>query len=850
MAAKTKITEKIEAFVTEKISNENVTSVMAERFSRYSKYIIQDRALPNAKDGLKPVQRRILYGMYLMGLFYNKPYKKSARVVGDVMGKFHPHGDSSIYEALVRMSQDWKMLLPLIDMHGNNGSVDGDSAAAMRYTETRMSLACDFLLKDIDSNTVPFVPNFDDEELEPVVLPAKFPNLLVNGASGIATGYATNIPPHNLNEVIDACIFVIDNPSASNYDISKIVKGPDFPTGGIVQGKSEIDKAISTGSGKIIIRSKTEIIDNQIIITEIPYEVNKAELVARIDSLRLNKKVEDILEVRDESDKEGLRIAVDLKKNSDYTTILNYLYINTDLQRSYSYNIVTIINHRPVLASFLEILNAYINHQKDVVTSKTQFDLEKAKKREHIVDGLVKMVSILDEVIKIIRASSGKEDSKNKLVERWGFSLLQAEAIVMLHLYRLSNTDIVLLEKEKKELAKNIKDYNAILKDESLLLNVIKNDLNETKNILGRPRKTIIEDAIENIKVDKKDIISSELVVIGVTKEGYIKRSTLKNYSMSKETGLKDKDCLIFKKEILTTDNLLIFTSFGNYLIIPVYKIEDQKWSSIGTYISNIINIDKNENIVYLDSVTTFNSDIRFLISTSYGYSKQVLLKDLEVQRMHKTFKLVRLQEGESVVGVDKGYNTDIVSITSMGYFTRLDEREIEISTVGTRGGKTINIKDNDYLIGSFYSDKDSELVIITTRGHVLKINVSEYNYLPKSRTGFLVIERMKTNPHRTLKASNMTKNQNKENKDVLLRFQNNDTIITTQDLKTDGNKFGKKIIDINPENPLLSFTIEKSNYDYHIDAKEPVEATKSSVNLTQTKKTTVSYESNKEKEP
>ncbi|PKK96915.1 MAG: DNA topoisomerase IV subunit A, partial [Tenericutes bacterium HGW-Tenericutes-3] len=562
------ISKDIDKFV-EKVIETSLEELVSERFGRYSKYIIQDRALPDARDGLKPVQRRILYAMQQLGMLHNKPYKKSARIAGEVMGKYHPHGDSSIYEAMVRLSQDFKMRVPLIDMHGNNGSIDGDSAAAMRYTEARLSKAAEALLADIDKRTVPFVPNFDDEELEPVVLPAKFPNLLVNGATGISAGYATKIPPHNLREVVSATIAYLANDQITSKEICEIIKGPDFPTGGIVQGHSGIISALETGSGKVVIRAKTSVEEvsksqDRIIVTEIPYEVNKADLVKSIDVLRIDKKIDDITEIRDESDKDGLRIAIDLRKGADAQFILSYLFKSTDLQVSYNYNMVAILNHRPVLVGALPILKAYVDHQKDVITNRSNFELAKASKRQHIVDGLIKMVSVVDEIIKIIRGSQNKQSAKENIMSAFGFSDLQAEAIVTLQLYRLSNTDIQALQNENEGLTDRIKELEHILSSENALRRVIKRELVEISELLGDDRKSEIEAEIENIKIDSKDLISEEKVMVGITKEGYVKRASTRSFQASQTVGLKTDDALIFERELNTLDTLLIFTNLGN----------------------------------------------------------------------------------------------------------------------------------------------------------------------------------------------------------------------------------------------------------------------------------------------
>ena len=530
MAQKDSIKKKLDIFLAEKFQEVKLEDVLGDRFGRYSKYIIQERAIPDVRDGLKPVQRRILYGMNVLKVTSTATYKKSARIVGEVMGKYHPHGDSSIYEALVRMSQDWKMSVPLIDMHGNNGSIDGDGPAAMRYTETRLSKNADYLLQDIDKSTVPFIPNFDDEEIEPTVLPGKFPNLLVNGAMGISSGYATYIPTHNFNEVVNAIIHRIDNPNMTVDDLLEIMPGPDFPTGGIVQGKEGIREAFLTGAGSVVVRSKYEIEDigngqQRIVITEIPYDTIKSKTVEKMEQLRIDGKVPDVVEVRDESGRDGLRIAIDLKKGANVDAILNYYFKNTDLQINCNYNMVTIADKRPMRLGVLPIIDYYIEHQKDVITNRTNYLLAKALKRLHIVDGLIKMVSILDKVIATIRASKNKQDSKDNIIKKFEFTEEQAEAIVMMQLYRLSNQDITSLQEEQKTLNENILVYNKILNSEKELLKVIKYELEDMNKALVYPRKTFCySDNIDN---------ADDLISIGTI--GLIKGID----SFSKKNGAK-----------------------------------------------------------------------------------------------------------------------------------------------------------------------------------------------------------------------------------------------------------------------------------------------------------------------
>lgn len=792
--------KKIDAQI-EKIIEASLEDVVSERFARYSKYIIQDRALPDARDGLKPVQRRILYAMQQMGMFHNKPYKKSARIAGEVMGKYHPHGDSSIYEAMVRLSQDFKMNVPLIDMHGNNGSIDGDSAAAMRYTEARLSKAAEAILMDIDKRTVPFVPNFDDEELEPVVLPSKFPNLLVNGATGISAGYATKIPPHNLKEVIDATIAYIDNEQISFHEISKIIHGPDFPTGGIVQGHNGILQALETGSGKVVIRAKTFIEEmsksqDRIIVTEIPYEVNKADLVKSIDVLRIDKKVEDILEVRDESDQDGLRIAIDLKKGADAQFILNYLFKQTELQVAYNYNMVAIMHHRPVLVGVLPILKAYVDHQKDVITNRSNYELEKAKKRQHIVLGLIKMVSVVEEIIKIIRASQNKQNAKDNIIAAFEFSELQAEAIVTLQLYRLSNTDILALQQENEGLSQKISELEHILTSENALKKVIKRELVEVANLLGEPRKSEIEAEIENIKIDTKDLISEEKVMVGISKDGYIKRASIRSYQASQTVGLKEHDALIFENEVNTLDTLLIFTTQGNYVFLPVYKIDEQKWKDLGIYIDNIVPISRNEEILKVINVSSFQTDDTLLLATKEGMMKQAKLSDFEVSRYHKPIKCMKLSKTDELIHVDQHDKPNIISISKKGYALRFKTEELPLYGLQAGGVKSMSLSEDDEVAAALYVKPSDEFVILTNRGHVIKDVVEELPIYNRARRGILIIEHQKANPHFAVSASRLSRAQQKENVDVRIVTEKQALMMTVNDLKYSGNKFGKKLFD------------------------------------------------------
>lgn len=745
--------------MAERLLDLPLEDVLGDRFGRYSKYIIQERALPDVRDGLKPVQRRILYAMYIDGNTADKPFRKAAKTVGNVIGNFHPHGDSSVYEAMVRMSQDWKLRNVLIEMHGNNGSIDGDPPAAMRYTEARLSSIALELLRDIEKQTVEFVPNFDDTTSEPVVLPAMFPNLLVNGSTGISAGYATEIPPHHLGEVIDAVIMRIDKPNCTVDELMTVIQGPDFPTGGIIQGKDGIKKAYETGKGKIMIRGKAAIErgkggKKQIIITELPYEVNKANLVKKIDELRFDKKLDGIADVRDETDRTGLRIVVELKKDADAEGILNYLYKNTDLQVPYNFNMVAIHQRRPKLLSLPELLDAYIEHRKEVVTNRSQYELKKAHERQHIVDGLIKALSILDEVIATIRASRDKRDAKDNLMAKYEFTEAQAEAIVSLQLYRLTNTDITALKQEAEQLEKTIQELTAVLNSEKKLLAVIKKELKAMKKQYADERRTVIEDEIEEIKINLEVMIPSEDVIVTVTKEGYVKRTSYRSYSASngQDFGMKESDRLLSQMEMNTTDVVLLFTRKGNYLYCPVYELPDIRWKDVGQHISNLIPLDRDDDIIAAVPVKRFDEPLSLIFVTKQGMVKRTELAQYKVQRYTRPLVAINLKEGDEVIHV---YATDgqqsLLLITNQGYGLWFDEAEISIVGVRAAGVKGINLKEGDYVVSAHpIADEDERyLVIATQRGAVKKMPLSEFAKTSRAKRGVVVLRELKTNPHR-----------------------------------------------------------------------------------------------------
>lgn len=740
----------------------SLEDIMGERFGRYSKYIIQERALPDIRDGLKPVQRRILYSMNKDGNTYDKGYRKSAKSVGNVMGNFHPHGDSSIYDAMVRMSQDWKNRETLIEMHGNNGSMDGDPPAAMRYTEARLSEIADYLLQDIDKNTVAWAWNFDDTEKEPTVLPAAFPNLLVNGATGISAGYATDIPPHNLAEVIDTVVYLIDHPSAKLDKLMEFLPGPDFPTGAIIQGKDEIRKAYETGKGRVVVRSRTEIENlkggkKQIVATEIPYEVNKAALVKKIDDVRLNNKVHGIAEVRDESDREGLRIAIELKKDADEQTILNYLFKYTDLQINYNFNMVAIDNYTPRQVGIIPMLTSYIAHRKDIIVARSKFDKEKAEKRLHIVEGLIRVISILDEVIALIRASENKADAKENLKVSYDFSEEQAEAIVTLQLYRLTNTDIVTLENEEAELRERITTLNAIIGDERTMYNVMKRELREVKKKFGNPRLSELQAETQTIEIDTASLIVEEETYVSVTRGGYIKRTSPRSFNAStvEELGKRDDDDVIFIQNAKTTQELLIFTNLGNVIYRPIHELADIRWKEIGEHLSqNITNFATDEEILYVDLVDHFEEGT-YYAATRLGQIKRFERRDLTPWRSYKSkaVKYAKLKgDDDQVIRISPIKLDDVMLITARGYALRFNIEEVPIVGPKAAGVKAINLKEGDSLAAAFIANTDS-IYILTQRGSLKRMTTNLIPVTSRAKRGLQVLRELKSKPHRVFAA-------------------------------------------------------------------------------------------------
>lgn len=743
--------------------------IVGDRFGRYSKYIIQDRAIPDVRDGLKPVQRRILYAMYEAGNTPDKPYRKAAKTVGDVMGNYHPHGDSSIYEGMVRMAQPWKMGHPLIDGHGNWGSIDDDPAAAMRYTEARLSSIAMELLRDIDKRTVAFKDNFDNTAKEPIVLPSRFPNLLVNGVSGISSGFATEIPTHNLREVIDACIAVIDRPAIGLDELMQIVKGPDFPTGGIIMGLEGIREAYRTGRGRIHIRSRTAIEDvrggkQQIVITEIPYQVVKSRLVTAMENIRIEKKIEGIAEVRDESGREGMRIVVELKKDADAQGVLAYLLKKTDLQVTYNFNMVAIVNKTPMQLGLKEMLTAYIEHQKEVVTNRSQYELEKAEDRAHVLEGLVKALNILDEVIAAIKASKNRQDAQTNLVGQFGFTERQADAILTLQLYRLTNLEIHSLEKELKDVQKTVDYLRGILSSEKKLLGVIKNEIAAIRDKYGVDRRSDIQDEVEELKVNLEVMVTAEDVYVTLSNEGYIKRTSKLSFTRSggeiEATGLKERDYLRYLLEVNTLDSLLVLTQRGQCYLLPVHQVPEFKWKENGTAIVNVIPLPKEDRVVSVIPVRDFNEPGKSLVFvTRRGQVKRTELKDYYTSRSNGIVA-IKLADDDHVLDVKLSEGgQELLLVTQNGMSIRFSEDEVNPMGRAAAGVRGIQLKEGDEVVScEWISGDEGEVVVVSDLGYAKRSLVADYPVQGRGGKGLFTFEfkegkRVKSNGSALLKA-------------------------------------------------------------------------------------------------
>lgn len=746
--------KKIEENIVEKIYDYTLEEIMGDRFGRYAKSIIQDRALPDVRDGLKPVQRRILWSMYESHNTYDKPFRKSAKAVGDIMGHYHPHGDSSIYDALVRLSQRWKMREPLVEIHGNNGSIDGDGPAASRYTEARLSKIANVMLSDINKDAVKMTLNYSDEDLEPTVLPAHFPALLVNGSTGISAGYATNIPPHNLAEVIDATIKRIDSPNCRLDTILEIIKGPDFPTGGVVEGKDGLIQAYTTGKGKVVLKANYEIIEEkgkkQILIKEIPYEVLKEQLKKKIEDIKSDKKIDGIVDVIDESDRTNMaRLVIELKKDADANLIINYLLKNTDLQINYNFNVVAIDNKRPKTLGLLEILDAFILHKEEVVINRSKFDLEHSKKRLHIVEGFIKALDILDEVIKTIRKSKNKADAIENLVKEYLFTTEQATAIVMMQLYKLTNTDVTDLQNEHANLLELIKYLTSVINDESVLKGVMKEELRSIKKEFATPRRTIIKDEITEIKIDELSMIPKEDYIVSVSKSGYIKKLSIKVYNSNNETDyvLKEKDYLIGLYKINNIDTIILITNLGNYCYLPVRDITECKYKDIGKHISSYIPLSEGETIIASFGIKNFDSRTITLFSKD-GFVKQTELSNLPVTRYSKPMTIFKLKDNDEVVSAS--INDGVVYIvTENGFALKFNKEEIPVVGLKTSGVKGIKLV-SDSVVSAFVTNENHEYItIFTDKNTAKRIKLEEIDYSKRSLKGDNILHSPKSKKYK-----------------------------------------------------------------------------------------------------
>lgn len=746
--------KKIEENIVEKIYDYTLEEIMGDRFGRYAKSIIQDRALPDVRDGLKPVQRRILWSMYESHNTYDKPFRKSAKAVGDIMGHYHPHGDSSIYDALVRLSQRWKMREPLVEIHGNNGSIDGDGPAASRYTEARLSKIANVMLSDINKDAVKMTLNYSDEDLEPTVLPAHFPALLVNGSTGISAGYATNIPPHNLAEVIDATIKRIDSPNCRLDTILEIIKGPDFPTGGVVEGKEGLIQAYTTGKGKVVLKANYEIIEEkgkkQILIKEIPYEVLKEQLKKKIEDIKSDKKIDGIVDVIDESDRTNMaRLVIELKKDADANLIINYLLKNTDLQINYNFNVVAIDNKRPKTLGLLEILDAFILHKEEVVINRSKFDLEHSKKRLHIVEGFIKALDILDEVIKTIRKSKNKADAIENLVKEYDFTTEQATAIVMMQLYKLTNTDVTDLQNEHANLLELIKYLTSVINDESVLKGVMKEELRSIKKEFATPRRTIIKDEITEIKIDELSMIPKEDYIVSVSKSGYIKKLSIKVYNSNNETDyvLKEKDYLIGLYKINNIDTIILITNLGNYCYLPVRDITECKYKDIGKHISSYIPLSEGETIIASFGIKNFDSRTITLFSKD-GFVKQTELSNLPVTRYSKPMTIFKLKDNDEVVSAS--INDGVVYIvTENGFALKFNKEEIPVVGLKTSGVKGIKLV-SDSVVSAFVTNENHEYItIFTDKNTAKRIKLEEIDYSKRSLKGDNILHSPKSKKYK-----------------------------------------------------------------------------------------------------
>ena len=834
MSKKKKVEIVEEETIEENISVEPLEDVMGDRYATYAKYVIQDRAIPDIRDGLKPVQRRIIFSMYKSGNTFNKPTKKCAHTVGAVMGTYHPHGDTSIYEALARMSQDWKVRYPLIDFQGNNGSIDGDSPAAYRYTESRLSELSNELVMDIEKQTVDMQLNFDDTELEPVVLPSRFPNLFANGTEGIAVALATEIPPHNLRELIDAITYRINHKNAEIDDLLQFVQGPDFPGGGYIYRSVGLENIYKTGKGRIEVAGKAEIVknkdNNQIIITEIPYKVVKIQLVYEIDKISHSKTIDGILEVRDESDWKGIRIVIDIKKSANAETILQYLMKKTDLVTGYSANMVAILDGRPKTLNLLDYVDSYIAHQVDVITRKSQFELQKCKSRLHIVEGLILASLNINDVVDIIKKSKDKADSKLNLIARYSLTNDQAEAIVTMPLYKLSHTDEIILEKEKVDLEAEIEKLNGILEDPNKLNRVLIRDLKKIYDKYGDERRTHIIEKGETKEIDKRELIAKEEVMVAVSYDGYLKRSSIRSYSANSEElpGLKDGDMLVASGKAMTTDYIVCFTNFGNYSCMHVFDLTDAKWKDEGTHINEFTALASGEKIIKVMILSELRNDLYLGVVSKFGQIKRLPISDLDLTRHRRPNRYMKLLNNDTIAGIALlNGNNDILVVTNNGMCTLFNENDLTIVSSKAGGVKSVSGLKSNLVVGmlSFEDNERSKILLLTNKGHLRVTDLNKFtrtNRLGKVQT---ILQCFKGDPHVIV---NVIKGSKREQLTLFLYLTDHTLIkINVEDLRNTDSQYAKKNIDEMSAKQNIGFVfdteiiyIDKSIVSYPVKSK------------------------------
>lgn len=791
---------------------------MKNSYIDYAMSVIVGRALPDIRDGLKPVHRRILYSMYKIGLTPEKSFKKSAHVVGDVLAKYHPHGDSAVYDAMVRMAQDFSTRYPLVNGQGNFGSVDGDSAAAMRYTEVKMAKITNELLDGIEKKTIDYNENYDGSLEEPSVLPSRYPNLLVNGSSGIAVGMATNIPPHNLKEVINGVIAYIENPDIEFAELNKIIKGPDFPTGAIILGKEGIKKAYETGRGVIKIRAKSEIEEmkngkKRIIVTEIPYMVNKARLIEKIADLVRDKKIDGITDLRDESDRKGMRMVIELRKDVNEQVILNQLYKNTQLQDTFGIIFLAIVNGVPKVLNIKEILKEYVLHQENIIKRRTQYDLDRAEKRAHVVEGLRIAISNIDEVIRTIKKAKNPEEARINLMSKFLLSEIQAQAILDMRLHRLTSLETEKLEEEYKDLIKTIKELKAILGDENKILEIIKKEITDIRDKYSDPRRTMIGMSDENIEME--DLIPEEEVVITISNSGYIKRMNISNYSSQKRGGkgirgmsTKDEDAVVKIFTSSTHHFILFFTNKGKIYRIKGYEVPEHSRIAKGMHMKNLINLDPGEKVTTVIPIKEFSEDYYMIAATKQGMIKKTDLISYNTQRKDG-IAAITLNEGDELVGIELTDGTkNVVMTTKLGFAIRFKESDVRAMGRTAKGVKGINVGKNDEVVSVGIAEDDSSLLVVSNKGNGKRTPLEQYKVQTRGGKGLITFNRNKKKDVEIVGAEILN------NDDEVMMISKNGIIIrfAAQDISSMGRATkGVRLMNMSNDDEVVSITVIKN---------------------------------------